>query len=124
MTSRLVLRGVFDDFVPEEYGKFVPLHPGVEILPLYGMTAEGQPLSPHQPSAAILRYAPGASVPRHGHPGFEHIIVLRGSQSDALGTYPKGTCVVNPPGSSHWVNSEEGCLVLAIWDRPVELLAD
>lgn len=122
MTSRLVLRHLFEDFSPEEYGKFVPLHPGVDILPLYGIHADGRWLSKNQPSAAFIRYAPGAQVPRHGHPGFEHIIVLRGSQSDALGAYPKGTCVVNPPGSSHAVASEEGCLVLAIWDRPVELL--
>ncbi|HXS16387.1 MAG TPA: cupin domain-containing protein [Polyangiaceae bacterium] len=124
MTSRLVLRQLFEDCAPEEHGQFVPLHPGVDILPLYGITLEGRPLSPHGPSAAFIRYAPGARVPRHGHPGFEHIIVLRGSQSDSLGVYPRGTCVVNPPGSSHSVASEEGCLVLAIWDRPVELLPD
>lgn len=123
MSSKLVLCDLFDGFDPEKYGRFVPLHPGVDILPLYGMSPEGSPLSNAEPSAALLRYAPGAKVPRHGHRGFEHIIVLSGSQTDAHGRYSRGTCVMNPPDSTHAVASEEGCLVLAIWERPVELLS-
>jgi anti-sigma factor ChrR (cupin superfamily) len=122
MSHRLVLRDLFDAFSPEDHGVFVPLHPGVEILPLYGITKEGKPLSHTEPSAAFIRYAPGAHVPRHTHVGVEHILVLAGCQTDDRGSYPRGTCVVNPPGSVHAVASEEGCLVLAIWDRPVELL--
>ncbi len=122
MNSPLVLRDLFGEFAPEKYGDFVPLHPGVEILPLYGIASDGRHDSPSTPSAAFLRYAPGAHVPRHEHMGFEHIIVLSGSQSDARGNYSQGTCVVNPPGSNHAVISEEGCLVLAIWVRPVELM--
>jgi anti-sigma factor ChrR (cupin superfamily) len=124
MSARLVLRDLFDSFYPEQYGTFVPLQPGVDILPLYGITQEGKPISTHEPSAAFIRYAPGATVPRHAHPGFEHIIVLSGSQNDANGSYPRGTCVMNPPGSSHAVASEEGCLVLAIWDLPVEFVQE
>ena len=122
MTPRLVLKELFDGFSPEQYGTFVPLHPGVDILPLYGMTPDGVPHSENTPAAAFIRYSPGAHVPKHGHAGIEHIIVLSGSQSDSHGSYPRGNCVVNPQGSSHAVASAEGCLILAIWYRPVELL--
>ena len=68
------------------------------------------------------RYAAGARVPAHRHPGFEIIYVLEGSQSDERGTYPAGTLVVNRMGGEHSVWSEKGCLVLVIWERPIELL--
>jgi anti-sigma factor ChrR (cupin superfamily) len=89
-----------------------PFRPGIEIVRLYG---DGE----HGPSAALLRYAPGASVPQHEHTGFEHIIVLSGAQRDQRATYPAGSCAIHPPGSSHAVHSDEGCVVLAIWASPV-----
>jgi anti-sigma factor ChrR (cupin superfamily) len=70
----------------------------------------------------LLRYAPNAAVPRHIHHGFEHILVLSGSQRDDHGTYTAGTMLVSTPGSSHAISSEEGCVVLAIWEKPVEIL--
>jgi anti-sigma factor ChrR (cupin superfamily) len=88
------------------------MRPGVEMHRLYGDEGGG-------PSAALLRYAPGASVPRHGHPGHEHVFVLEGSQVDDHGTYAAPCFVVNPPGSSHAVRSPDGCLVLVIWTQPV-----
>ncbi|TVQ07350.1 MAG: transcription negative regulator ChrR [Leptolyngbya sp. DLM2.Bin27] len=88
--------------------------PGVEIHRLYPPTSDGT-------AAALLRYQPGASVPRHLHTGFEHILVLSGSQTDDNGTYPAGSLVVNPPGTRHTVSSPEGCIVLAIWAKPVEI---
>src|SRR6185312_15834468 len=39
-------------------------------------------------SAAFLRYAPGAMVPRHHHPMAEYVLTLRGSQEDARGKHP------------------------------------
>lgn len=122
MSQRLVLRGLFDGFQPNGLGEFAPLWPGVEILPLYGMSPSGKPLAPTQPSAGFIRYAPGASVPTHRHPGYEHIIVLSGAQSDDRGVYERGTCVMSPPGTSHGVASERGCLVLAIWNQSVEVI--
>jgi anti-sigma factor ChrR (cupin superfamily) len=88
-----------------------PFRPGVEIHRLYG--------DDQGPSAAFLRYAPGARIPHHDHPGYEHIVVLSGSQRDHRGAYAAGTLVINPPGSDHAVASEEGCLVLIIWQQPV-----
>ncbi len=76
------------------------------------------------PSVALLRYAAGARVPRHRHAGLETIVVLDGSQSDAQGTYAKGSVVINRPGTAHEVWSDEGCVVLIQWDRPVEILGD
>ena len=92
-----------------------PLSPGVEIHRLYGDARSG-------PSAALLRYAPGATVARHEHPGHEHIFVLEGSQADEHGTYAAPCFVVNPPGSVHDVRSADGCLVLILWEEPVRFL--
>ncbi|MCL6705900.1 cupin domain-containing protein [Pseudomonas sp. R2.Fl] len=75
-----------------------------------------------EPELALLRYAPGASVPRHLHQGLETILVLEGSQSDEFGHYPAGSLVANPEGSVHSVFSEEGCVVLIQWTRPVRIL--
>lgn len=91
-----------------------PLRPGVDILPLHDATPFGV--------AAVLRYAPGASVPRHRHPGYEQILVLEGEQTDPYGTYPAGTLIVNEPGSEHDVRSERGCLVLIFWEKPVQFV--
>ncbi len=93
-----------------------PFHDGIEISWIY-RTDE-----PDGPSAAFLRYAPGAQVPRHEHPGFEHIMVLEGSQQDDNGLHETGAVVINPPGSHHAVRSDDGCIVLAIWQAPVRFL--
>lgn len=89
-----------------------PFRDGVRVHWLYRTAPDG-------PAAAFLRYEPGAAVPTHLHAGYEHITVLAGSQSDARGTYPAGSLVINPPGTRHAVASAEGCLVLIVWERPV-----
>lgn len=104
---QLAQRALAADFV------WSPFRPGVEIHRLYGDGAAG-------PSAALLRYAPAASIPRHRHEGHEHIYILHGSQVDDAGTYVAGALVVHPPGSSHAVHSPDGCVVLVIWERPVD----
>ncbi len=90
-----------------------PFRAGIEIHPLYGEMGVGR-------AAALLRYAPGASLPVHRHSGFEQILVLEGSQVDDRGRYGKGTVVVNAPGSQHAVTSPEGCVVFVTWELPVE----
>lgn len=75
-----------------------------------------------EPEVALLRYAPGARVPRHLHTGLETIIVLHGSQSDEAGDYGPGSFVANPVGTVHAVHSEEGCVVLIQWTKPVRIL--
>ena len=53
------------------------------------------------PSVALLKYQPGAAVPRHRHVGLETIVVLDGIQSDEAGDYAAGTVVLNAIGSEH-----------------------
>jgi anti-sigma factor ChrR (cupin superfamily) len=91
---------------------FEPFREGVEIVWLRR----------DPPAVALLRYAPGAAVPRHRHAGLETILVLDGAQSDERGDYAAGALVLNPEGSVHSVWSDEGCVVLIQWERPVEFL--
>ena len=85
---------------------------GVEIFRLYGDGVFG-------PTAALVRYREHSEVPFHEHVGYEHILVLSGSQRDQNGTYEEGTMVINPPGTRHKVTSDGGCIVLAIYEKPV-----
>ena len=95
---------------------WVPFREGVEIYRLYGDGIEG-------PTAALIRFQPGASVPLHEHMGYEHIIVLSGSQVDENSRAGAGSLIVNPPRTRHSVSSERGCIVLAIYERPVAFLS-
>jgi predicted ChrR family anti-sigma factor len=88
---------------------------GVSIFPIYSSDSS-------LASSALLKYVPGASVPRHQHTGYEHIFVLEGSQEDERGVYVKGDFIVNKPGTNHWVKSADGCVVLAIWEKPVQFV--
>jgi anti-sigma factor ChrR (cupin superfamily) len=97
--------------------RWEPFREGVEIHRLYDRGENG-------PSAALLRYRPGARVPMHAHTGYEHIFIISGSQVDRCGSHTAGTLIVNPPGSQHDVHSPEGCTVLAIWERPVIFLGN
>jgi anti-sigma factor ChrR (cupin superfamily) len=48
--------------------------------------------------------------------------VLDGAQSDEKGTYVKGDMVINPTGSRHSVWSDDGCVVLLHWEKPVRFI--
>lgn len=91
---------------------FEPFREGVEICRLL----KGEP------EVALLRYQAGASVPRHLHQGLETILVLDGTQSDENGTYSAGSLCINPAGSMHSVHSDDGCVVLIQWEKPVKIL--
>jgi anti-sigma factor ChrR (cupin superfamily) len=69
-----------------------------------------------------VRYRRGAPAPLHEHLGFEHIVMLEGSQADERGIYPAGTLAINPAGSRHSVWSDDGCVALLIWEKPVRFL--
>lgn len=90
-----------------------PFRDGVELHQIYGTM--GQP----GPSACLLRFQPGAKVPRHSHTGYEHIFVLSGSQADDRGIYRAGSVLISPPGTDHAITSDEGCIVLAVYQSPV-----
>jgi anti-sigma factor ChrR (cupin superfamily) len=110
--GRILLRGLFGAEQDFSRYEFEPFRDGVEIARIYGDGRSG-------PAAALLRYAPGAVVPAHDHPGYEHIFVLSGSQRDDHGTYGPGSCLIHEPGTHHSVASADGCIVLALWYSPV-----
>ena len=95
---------------------FGPFRPGVDMCRLAG--------DPEGASVALLRYEPGARVPLHEHMGIETILVLDGVQYDDRGRYEAGSMVVNPAGSQHRVWSDEGCVVLILWEKPVRILEE
>jgi predicted ChrR family anti-sigma factor len=109
---RLALSNLFGPQQDFSGYDFQPFRPGVEIARLYGDGHQG-------PSAALLRYAAGASVPEHAHTGHEHILVLAGAQRDQRGEYGPGTCLIHGPDTQHAVASDHGCIALAIWNQPI-----
>lgn len=74
----------------------------------------------HDRRAVLVRYGPGAAIPRHRHLGDEHIWVLEGSVSDDTGTCTAGNYARRPPGCVHSVVSRDGALVLAIMSGGTE----
>jgi len=114
MEQVLILKNLLNITLLQDELPWQPFREGIDIYRLYGDGKAGC-------GAALLRYQPGASVPRHGHQGFEHIFVLSGSQTDQNGEHEAGTLVINPPGSNHAVMSPTGCIVLAIWEKPISL---
>lgn len=76
---------------------------------------------PAGPGKAILmRYEPGATVPRHRHLGDEQIFVLEGSLADDAGVCTAGNYARRPPGCVHTVGTTTGALVLAVTTGPTE----
>lgn len=90
-----------------------PFSPGVEVFPL--CTSDDGTLK-----AALMRNAPGAEVPEHVHQGYEFILVLSGSETDARATYHAGDFIANPPGSRHRLHSDTGNTVLIVWEAPIQ----
>lgn len=111
----IALRGLFDMERFAAAHQWQPFHPGIDCLPIYETPDDG-------PAAMLLRYQPGASAPVHLHQGIEHILVLSGSQDDERGHHPAGSLMIHPPGTDHHVRSDEGCVVLAIWERRVKMV--
>lgn len=95
--------------------KWQPFAEGVDIYRLYETGPDG-------PTAALLRFHPGGRVPLHEHMGYEHIFMLAGEQVDEVSKAETGALIINPPGTSHSILSENGCIVLAIYEKPVKFL--
>mmetsp|Transcript_37051 Transcript_37051/g.60009 ORF Transcript_37051/g.60009 Transcript_37051/m.60009 type:complete len:294 (-) Transcript_37051:131-1012(-) len=92
---------------------WVPFRPGMHACWLYRV--------PNGPSAALLKYEERALGPKHRHTGYEHVLCILGLQCDERGDLPKGSLVINPPGSDHCcLSSPTGCVVLAIYEKPVD----
>lgn len=115
--ARIELRDLFRIAERQDEIPWQPFRDGIEIHRLYGDGVSG-------PTAALLRFRAAARVPRHEHAGYEHILVLAGSQRDQNGVAGPGTLIVNPPGTAHSVLAEAGCIVLALYEKPVRFAAD
>jgi anti-sigma factor ChrR (cupin superfamily) len=113
--ERLAIAGLFGEGTDYDKFDWRFFREGIDMARLYGVADQG-------PSAALLRYAPGAKVPVHIHHDIEHILVLSGAQSDEDGSYEAGTLLIHGSGTRHSVVSAQGCIALAIWLSPVEIL--
>jgi anti-sigma factor ChrR (cupin superfamily) len=61
----------------------------------------------------LIKWHAGKSFPLHIHRGGEEIFILAGTYADEHGTYPKGSWVRAPVGSSHAPRPTEGALLYA-----------
>lgn len=111
----LVLPGLFDPEQCIAQRDWQPLAEGVFISTLYET-------GDYSSRAALLHYLPGAQVASHQHAGFEHILILQGSQFDGDAMYEAGTLVIHKPDTRHTLYSPEGCIALGIWEKPVQFV--
>lgn len=102
-------------FVDVEKIQWIQRHPGIFWKVLWE-DPDGQ----HK--AILMRYEPGATIPRHRHLGDEQIFVLEGSVTDDTGACTAGNYARRPPGCIHTVTSQTGALVFAVTSGPTERL--
>jgi len=115
MSLHKILSGLFDIDDTQDQYEWVAFKEGIEISRIYDDKNKG-------PAAALLRYSAGAEAPMHLHVGYEHILILSGSQTDGVNIFSKGMLIISEPGSQHRIYSESGCIALAIWQAPVQFV--
>ncbi|MDB6152770.1 MAG: hypothetical protein JWL90_1223 [Chthoniobacteraceae bacterium] len=91
--SRVELKDLFHIAEHQEEVAWEAFKDGVDIHRLYGDGVSG-------PTAALLLFREAGKVPLHTHGGYEHILILAGSQRDNNSTATAGTLMINPPGPS------------------------
>lgn len=64
--------------------------------------------------AMFIRFAPGASLPRHAHEGDELVYVLEGCVADDYGELTAGCVGYRPNGCTHTVRSPSGATAFAV----------
>ena len=69
-------------------------------------------------STALVRFAPGATLPDHEHVELEQTFVLEGSLEDQEGAATQGNYVWRPAGSRHDAHAPNGCLALSFFLKP------
>jgi anti-sigma factor ChrR (cupin superfamily) len=69
-------------------------------------------------STALVRFAPGATLPDHEHVELEQTFVLEGSLEDQEGAATVGNYVWRPAGSRHDAYAPNGCLALSFFLKP------
>lgn len=72
-------------------------------------------------SVRLLRIAPGAALPDHGHGGAEHTLVLEGSFSDETACFRRGDVESADSQDSHApvAGAEGECICLAVTHAPL-----
>lgn len=72
-------------------------------------------------SVRMLRIAPGAALPDHGHNGAEHTLVLEGSFSDETACFRRGDVESADVQDTHTpvAGTEAECLCLAVTHAPL-----
>jgi quercetin dioxygenase-like cupin family protein len=113
--SRIELKNLFSIAAWQNTISWQRFNDKFDIHRLYGDGVTG-------PTAALLRCREAGTIPPHVHAGYEHILVLCGSERDQNSEASAGTIMINPPGSRHQVSSDAGSIVLAIWEAPVRPL--
>jgi len=72
--------------------------------------------------AALVRFDPGAQLPRHKHVGDELIFVIEGSNADESGEVVAGNANYRPNGCTHTVSTRNGATVFALVTGGVEMM--
>jgi len=92
---------------PEDYNWVDSPMPGVERMMLDRIGDEVAR------ATSLVRYAPNSTFSPHVHSGGEEFFVLEGEFGDEHQSYPAGTYVRNPIGTSHSPRvGNEGCIIL------------
>ncbi|WP_349295678.1 cupin domain-containing protein (plasmid) [Thioclava sp. 'Guangxiensis'] len=107
--------------IPEDIS-FEPYQPGLRENVLIHLLFDNTKDDPNGSDAALIRYKPGAYVPRHLHPGYEMVFVLQGEYVENDILYKPGSLIIRAPGSTHEMRSDVGCTILAMRDIPVQQL--
>lgn len=102
---------------PEAMAWTATRFPGVEAKVLMEDTERGL-------LTALVRFAPGATLPDHVHQGIEQSYVLSGSFEDDEGRADAGQFVWRPAGSRHAARSPGGAVVLSVFMAPNRFIGD
>ncbi len=68
----------------------------------------------------LLKFKPNAKIPKHTHKGNEFTLVVQGNFKDRYGEYKRGEFIQMNQANEHQPTAgEEGCICLAITDKPL-----
>lgn len=74
--------------------------------------------------AMLIRFAAGATLPRHAHDGDELVYVLEGVVADDFGAVTAGNVGYRPHGCTHRVHSPTGATAFAVVTGGIDPVAD
>lgn len=94
---------------------WIPLGPGIGYSPVKRRGRSGA-------SAILLRIAPGAALPHHGHSGTEMNVILEGGYNDGANRFEIGDFSANEIGFRHkpTADADDYCVTLAGLGGPLE----